>query len=85
MPPCILGASTRQLVIHLIYSAQTVGYQTVQLLLFLCLWAGVHVVQGTQQPLSFTSDLMVMSDSIKGQEKKIIHDFLSVASDSSFM
>lgn len=81
MPPCILRACTRQLVIHLIYSAQPAVDQTAP---HSCCVDGQNTWPDTQQPSSFRGDLKVMCDSITGQ-KTIIYDFLSAAKHCAFM
>lgn len=65
MPPCILQACTRQLVIHLIYSTRPVVDQTKPLS---CCVDGQNTWPDTQQPSSFRGDARVICDVITGQK-----------------
>lgn len=77
MPPCILQACKRQLVIHLIYSTRP-AVDRAHVVLTARTWPD------TQQPSSFRGDLRVVCDSIAGQ-KTIIYDTLSTARDAAFI
>lgn len=80
MPPCILRACTRQLVIRLIYSTRPAVDQTA---LALCWRPGYRVGHSAVlRPSEVISGSYVI---LSQARKNIIHDFLSAARVSDFM